>query len=53
MSKFDIYIFNNLYINDYKMFWIDSGIVKFIDKNCLVSYEINLSLIILFKKNFI
>lgn len=32
MSKFDTYIFNNLYINDYKMFWIDSGIAKLIDK---------------------
>lgn len=50
MSKFDTYIFNNLYINDYKMFWIDSGIAKLIDKNCLVSYEINSSSIILLKK---
>ena len=49
MSKFDTYIFNNLYINDYKMFWIDSGIAKLIDKNCLVSYEINSSSIILLK----
>ncbi len=53
MSKFDTYIFNNLYINDYKMFWIDSGIAKLIDKNCLVSYEINSSSIILLKKNSI
>ncbi len=35
------------------MFWIDSGIAKLIDKNCLVSYEINSSSIILLKKNSI
>ncbi|EJL6303867.1 TPA: pilus/toxin transcriptional regulator ToxT, partial [Vibrio cholerae] len=32
---------------------IDSGIAKLIDKNCLVSYEINSSSIILLKKNSI
>ncbi|WP_080287503.1 hypothetical protein [Vibrio cholerae] len=53
MKKFETYRFNKVFIDDYKIFWINKGSAKLVDKNCLVSYTITENSVVLLKKNSI
>ncbi len=53
LRKFETYAFNKVFIDDYKIFWINKGSANLVDKNCLVSYTITENSVVLLKKNSI